>query len=314
MASNKLPSLEQDSTSSPGLRITGESMREYLPGELQALRTHPEIKDIVIQLFTHRSIIEPILVPAVVEPLLVLVLAGTARVEERLLGREWEAADVSAGDFFLTSSDEPYEMRWQTHGGETFEVMHLYLGLPLIEQASRELLGEHVGPVRLRDVSGARDARVAFVMEQLRTELVEERSPSSLFARSLAQALAVHLLRSYLADIQPGRRVNALQAYKLRKVTDAMAAHLGAEFSLAKLARLAELSEYHFSRMFKRATGLSPSQYFIRLRMVRARHLLLETRRSVIDVGLEVGYSSPSHFSQVFRREVGVTPSEFRGA
>jgi AraC family transcriptional regulator len=314
MASNKLPSLEQDSTSSPGLRITGESMREYLPGELQALPTHPEIKDIVIQLFTHRSIIEPILVPAVVEPLLVLVLAGTARVEERLLGREWEAADVSAGDFFLTSSDEPYEMRWQTHGGETFEVMHLYLGLPLIEQASRELLGEHVGPVRLRDVSGARDARVAFVMEQLRTELVEERSPSSLFARSLAQALAVHLLRSYLADIQPGRRVNALQAYKLRKVTDAMAAHLGAEFSLAKLARLAELSEYHFSRMFKRATGLSPSQYFIRLRMVRARHLLLETRRSVIDVGLEVGYSSPSHFSQVFRREVGVTPSEFRGA
>jgi AraC family transcriptional regulator len=66
--------------------------------------------------------------------------------------------------------------------------------------------------------------------------------------------------------------------------------------------------------MCKRATGLSPSQYFIRLRMIRARLLLLETRRSIIDVGLEVGYSSPSHFSQVFRREVGVTPSEFRGA
>ncbi|AUG44180.1 AraC family transcriptional regulator [Pseudomonas chlororaphis] len=314
MANTGLTSLEQMSTFSPGLRITGESMREYLPGEPQALPQCPEIKDIVIQLCTHRSVIEPILVPAVVEPLVVLVLAGAARVEERVLGGEWEAAEVSAGDFFLTSSDEPYEMRWQTHGGDTFEVMHLYLGLPLIEQASRELLGEHAGPVRLRDVSGARDGRVASVMEQLRTELVVERSPSSLFVRSLAQALAVHLVRSYLADIQPGRRVNALQAYKLRKVTDAMSEHLGAEFSLARLARLAELSEYHFSRMFKRATGLSPSQYFIRLRIVRARQLLLETRRSVIDVGLEVGYSSPSHFSQVFRREVGVTPSKFRGA
>lgn len=205
-------------------------------------------------------------------------------------------------------------MRWQTHGGDTFEVMHLYLGLPLIEQASRELLGEHARAVRFRDVSGAQDGRVAFVMEQLLTELVVERSPSALFVRSLAQALVVHLVRSYLAENQPGRRVNALQAYKLRKVTDAMSADLGAEFSLAKLARLAELSEYHFSRLFKRATGLSPSQYFIRLRMVRARHLLLETRLSVIDVGLEVGYSSPSHFSQVFRREMGVTPSEFRGA
>lgn len=314
MTNTRRTSLAQMSTSSQDLRITGESMREYLPGEPQALPPCREIKDIVIQLFTHRSVIEPILVPAVVEPLLVLVLAGAARVEERVLGGEWEAAEVSAGDFFLTSSDEPYEMRWQTHGGDTFEVMHLYLGLPLIEQASRELLGEHVGPVRLRDVSGGRDGRVAFVMEQLRNELVLERSPSSLFARSLAQALVVHLVRSYIVDTQPGRRVNALQAYKLRKVTDAMNADLGAEFSLEKLARLAELSEYHFSRMFKRATGLSPSQYFIRLRMVRARQLLLETRRSVIDVGLEVGYSSPSHFSQVFRREVGVTPSEFRGA
>lgn len=64
--------------------------------------------------------------------------------------------------------------------------------------------------------------------------------------------------------------------------------------------------------MFKRATGLSPSQYFIRLRMSRARHLLLETDLSIIDIGLDVGYSSPSHFSQVFRREVGVTPSAYR--
>lgn len=302
------------STSSRDLRINGESMGEFLPGEPQALPSRPEITDVVIQLFTHRSVTEPILVPAVVEPLLVLVLAGAATVEERALGGEWEAAEVSAGDFFLTSSDEPYEMRWQTHGGDTFEVMHLYLGLPLIEQASRELSGQHAGPVRLRDVSGARDGRVAFVMEQLRTELLLERSPSALFARSLAQALAVHLVRSYLAESQPGRRVNALQAYKLRKVTDAMRANLSAEFSLATLASLAELSEYHFSRLFKRATGLSPSQYFIRMRMARARHLLLETRLSIIDVGLEVGYSSPSHFSQVFRREVGVTPSEFRGA
>jgi len=314
MATNGRTSQAPLSTSRQDLRITGESMREYLPGDAQTLPPRLEIKDVVIQLFTHRSVIEPILVPAVVEPLLVLVLAGAARVEERMPGGEWEAIEVSAGDFFLTSSEEPYEMRWQTHGGDTFEVMHLYLGLPLIEQASRELLGEHAGAVRFRDISGARDARVTFVMQQLRTELVAERSPSALFVRSLAQALAVHLLRSYLSENQPGRRVNALQAYKLRKVTDAMSADLSAEFSLAKLARLAELSEYHFSRLFKRATGLSPSQYFIRLRMVRARHLLLETRLSVIDVGLEVGYSSPSHFSQVFRREVGVTPSEFRGA
>ncbi|WP_212809539.1 AraC family transcriptional regulator [Pseudomonas sp. Ost2] len=289
-------------------------MRDYLPGESRDQPSRPQIQDVVIQLFSHHSIVEPILVPAVVEPLLVLVLAGAARVEERAFGGDWDVAEVSAGDFFLTSSAEPYEMRWQTLGGDTFEVMHLYLGLPLIDHAARELLGERAAPVAFRDLSGARDARVAFVMEQLRTELVDERSPSPLFAQSLAQALAVHLVRTYLVARRPGRRVNALQAYKLRRVIDAMNAQLADDFSLARLAGLAELSAYHFSRMFKRATGLSPSQYFIRLRMARARHLLLETHRSVIDVGLEVGYSSPSHFSQVFRREAGVTPSEFRQA
>lgn len=313
MASEKRPPRAQLPASAAGLRITGASMREYLPGGCQALASPPEIKDVVIQLFTHRSITEPILVPAVVEPLLVLVLAGTARVEERAPGRAWNATQVSAGDFFLTSSEEPYEMRWQAQGGQTFEVMHLYLGLPLIEQASRALHGEHGRLVRFLDVSGAQDERVTFVMEQLRTEWVNERSPSALFARSLAQALAVHLMRCYIADTRPVRRLNALQAYKLRKVTEAMAAHLSTPFNLARLATLAELSEYHFSRLFKRATGLSPSQYFIRLRMNRARHLLLESGGRVIDIGLEVGYSSPSHFSQVFRREVGVTPSEFRG-
>jgi AraC family transcriptional regulator len=295
-------------------RITGESMLHYLPGTPQTLPPRPQMQDVVMLRFSHHSIVEPILVPAVVEPLLVWVLAGAARVEERVLGGEWVASDVKTGDFFLTNTGEPYEMRWQTQGCDAFEVMHLYLGLPLIDQAAREVLGEHADPVSFLDVSGARDERISFLLEQLRQELIDERQPSPLFAHSLAQALAVHLVRRYLDPNRSARRNNALQAYKLRRVIEAMTEGLAADFSLANLARVAQLSEYHFSRMFKRATGLSPSQYFIRLRMSRARHLLLETDRSIIDVGLEVGYSSPSHFSQVFRREVGVTPSIYRRA
>lgn len=295
-------------------RITAESMLHYLPGEQQALPPRPQMQDVVVQLFTHHTIVEPILVPAVVEPLLVLVLAGAANIEERSLGGEWEAANVQAGDFFLTNTSEPYEMRWQTQDGDTFEVMHLYLGLPLIDQAARDLLGKHATPVTFLDVSGARDERVRLMLDQLRIELISERQPSPLFARSLAQALAVHLVRTYLDPHSVARRGNALQAYKLRRVIEAMSERLADDFSLTHLAEIADLSEYHFSRIFKRATGLSPSQYFIRLRMARARHLLLETDRSIIDIGMEVGYSSPSHFSQVFRREVGVTPRAYRQA
>ena len=291
-----------------------QSMSDYLPGEARVTTQQPPMQDVVVQLFSHHTIVEPIQVPAVLEPLLVLVLAGAARVEERALAGQWSAATVSAGDFFLTDTHEPYEMRWQTLEGERFEVMHLYLGLPLIDQAARELLGPQSTAVALRDVSGAQDDTVRWLMEKLNHELIEERQPCLLYVRGLAQALAVHLVRHYRARQDVVRRSNALPAYKLRRVIEAMDAQLGDDFSLAQLARTAELSEYHFSRMFKRATGLSPSQYFIGLRMARARRLLIETQRSVIDIGLEVGYSSPSHFSQVFRREVGVTPSAYRQA
>lgn len=296
----------------PALRIDAASMGRYLPAEPGEVSLQAPVQDVFIQRFSHYSVTEPITVPAVVEPLLVLVVAGAATVEERALGGEWEAARVTAGDFYLTHSSEPYEMRWQTLQGNRFEVMHLYLGLPLIEQAVQEVLGEPIDAVRFRDVSGARDERVRFLLDQLRDELSNQHPASRLYVRGLAQALAVHLVRTYANRQDNGRRCNALQAYKLRLVIEAMNASLGEAFSLPHLARVAGLSLYHFSRLFKRATGLSPSQYFIRLRMAHARRLLVETPRSVIDIGLEVGYSSPSHFSQVFRREVGVTPSAYR--
>jgi AraC family transcriptional regulator len=73
-----------------------------------------------------------------------------------------------------------------------------------------------------------------------------------------------------------------------------------------------ELSASHFSHVFKETTGATPLQFITRERITRAQQLIRETSRSLIEVGLEVGYSSPSHFAQVFRRVVGVTPSEFR--
>ena len=87
---------------------------------------------------------------------------------------------------------------------------------------------------------------------------------------------------------------------------------LDGEFSLARLANDAGMSMSHFSRMFRKATGRSRSQYFIHLRMETACQLLLESDASIVDIALGVGYGSPSHFAQVFRRYTGLSPRAYR--
>ena len=89
---------------------------------------------------------------------------------------------------------------------------------------------------------------------------------------------------------------------------------LAEDISVESLASLVELSPFHFSRVFKQTTGLSPLQFVTRERITRAQQMMRETKRSLIEIALEVGYTSPSAFAQVFRRVVGVTSMEFRSA
>ena len=91
-----------------------------------------------------------------------------------------------------------------------------------------------------------------------------------------------------------------------------MRVQLAEDISVDALAGLVDLSPFHFSRVFKDATGMSPLQFVTRERITRAQQLIRETSLSLIEIALDVGYTSPSHFAQVFRRTVGVTPTEFR--
>ena len=292
---------------------SAEALDSLVPGTRVARTNGRAWKDLLIQVFERSRSQESLLIPAVPEPLIVWVLSGDACVEERELDGQWVENRVATGDFFLTNAPEPYELRWRAEGDQPFAVMHLHLGLQLLQRAATEVMGKDV-QLELRDVSGEKDHILSALLEPLRAELMSSEEPSALFVQGLAQSLAVHLVRRYGSVSEESRRPRGgLPAFKLRRVTELMAAQLDKEFHLAHLARSLGLSEFHFGRAFKKSTGYTPSQYFIRMRMERARQLLRETARPVIEVALEVGYTSASHFAQVFRREVGVTPSQYRG-
>src|SRR5829696_310694 len=96
------------------------------------------------------------------------------------------------------------------------------------------------------------------------------------------------------------------------RARDAMDRRYAEPLDVPSLARLAHISEAHFSRTFRAVFGETPNRYLQRRRVERSMFLLRETDRSVTDVCLDVGFTSLGTFSKMFREIVGETPSSYR--
>jgi AraC-like DNA-binding protein len=81
---------------------------------------------------------------------------------------------------------------------------------------------------------------------------------------------------------------------------------------LADLAAAAGTSPFHFVRLFKRETGVTPYRYVLQARIRRAVGLLAETSRSVTEIAFDVGFGDLSNFLNAFRREIGCSPRQYR--
>lgn len=92
----------------------------------------------------------------------------------------------------------------------------------------------------------------------------------------------------------------------------AMQADLAHPFSVADLARQVGLSPSRFAHLYRAATGESPLQGLLRLRVGQAKRLLLHTDEPAGRIGAALGFASPTYFARVFRRQTGVTPSAWR--
>jgi len=81
---------------------------------------------------------------------------------------------------------------------------------------------------------------------------------------------------------------------------------------LASVAKAVNTSTFYFCKLFKRATGLTFTDYLARVRIEKAKTLLLNPNRRVSEVAYDVGFQSLTHFNRVFRKIVGASPSSYR--
>jgi len=102
------------------------------------------------------------------------------------------------------------------------------------------------------------------------------------------------------------------QAARLQPLFEHVRTHYASRVSVEVAARMCGLSRTQFSRVFKQVSGLTLCAYLNQVRMTHAVELLEESRDSIAEIALRLGFSDQSHFDRRFRRTFGRTPSEHR--
>jgi AraC-like DNA-binding protein len=99
---------------------------------------------------------------------------------------------------------------------------------------------------------------------------------------------------------------------RLNSGRDYIADNYRAPFSLSGVAQYSNMSPYHFLRVFKEIYGETPNQFLIRLRVEKAKKMLITENMSVSEICEHVGYISLGSFSSLFLKQVGMAPTVYR--
>jgi len=214
-----------------------------------------------------------------------------------------------AGQISVTPAGASYSANWQ----KELEYVMVWLSQEFIARATVDFKANK--DAKIVPVCGPQDPLVISIGQALAAELESGQPNGKLYAESLVNTLAVHVLRHYstdslVADLQFG----GLPAHKLRRVTEFIDGNLENDLSLAEIALSADLSPYHFSRSFKHTTGITPIQYLMQRRIERAKYMLSESELPIVEVGLGAGFKNQSHFTTLFRKFTTMTPKAYRNA
>lgn len=98
----------------------------------------------------------------------------------------------------------------------------------------------------------------------------------------------------------------------ITRAKDYIKTNQGEDLSLGQVAKAVNTSTFYFCKMFKKATGLNFTEYLSRVRVEKAKNLLLNPNLRVSEIAFEVGFQSLTHFNRVFKKIAGESPSEFR--
>jgi len=210
---------------------------------------------------------------------------------------------IREGHTSVIPAEMPHSGEWEREA----EVLVFYLEPGFLAHVAHESLGGDT--VEVVEAATAEDPLIRQLGLAVREELHSSGPLGKLYVESVAAVLATHLLRHYRVG-KPLREPRGVASEPaLQRSVEYIHDNLSRDLTLSELAREADLSLYHFSRLFRQSMGQTPRQYVIYRRVEWAKKLLLRGDLSVAEVATRVGFFDSSHFARYFKRLTGVAPS-----
>ncbi len=255
--------------------------------------------------FTKPTVFE---LPELDHDTVVIHYSSNSEVAQRRNGRYHKAIAVP-GRMLLSPAG--FASWWSTRNPHRF--LCIRLSRQLLAQANQDIGTCPNRIPELAHVFDAQDDVVSQFSALLLGELDRPVHPAQrLIVDAASVGLAAHLLRSFDAFGDAVVKIpHGLGSRSLARALAYIEDHLAGPIRLDDLAGAANVSRFHFTRMFKKSTGVSPMFQLERSRVQRAQTLIERGGMTLVEVGLASGFSVQSHFTRGFRRKVGCTPSVY---
>ncbi|MFT5806677.1 MAG: AraC family transcriptional regulator [Moritella dasanensis] len=228
-------------------------------------------------------------------------------------GYETHRTDVNSGfgapgKFCLMPKGS--ESHWQL--GQTQQFMHLYFNDDYLKQLALKVFDIDPRMLQLPELTFTNDtATEALFRHCMATSdwhsghehLAMEQVTNTILVSMLQNMGITKLMTPVKGGLAP--KIAAL-------VCDYMQVHFYRQVYLAELAELAQLSEYHFCRMFKQSMAQTPQAYLLATRIEQVKLRVSKGQASMAEIALECGFANQSHMGRYFKKLVGISPRQYR--
>jgi AraC family transcriptional regulator len=233
-----------------------------------------------------------------------VISSNYSSYHERRFGDDAFSSQLHGGEIFFCPAGAGHEITWSEKMGFTLLAFHPKL--------FEEFDCDRADFIPLFNIF---DPHLFSLVTAIQKDLAQGCPGGSLYSDSQAVALASHLFFKHIKNARKSTvdRAEGLPNYTLEKVLEYLRfkVDLGEDIVLQDMAAVAGMSQSHFWRLFRQSMGVSADKYHDRLRIERAKSLLLTTDLNVTEVAGACGFK-PDYFPRRFKQLVGMSPSAFR--